>query len=69
MEKSIIKQIEIQATPVIVKKFANGETYINILDDMQNKNVYIMHAHGYSVNDNLMETYLKADACKCMEGS
>ena len=66
LETSIIKQIGIQPTPTIVKKFANGETYINILDDMRNKNIYIMHTSGYSVNDNLMETYLKADACKRM---
>lgn len=66
LEKSIIAHLGIQPTLAITKKFANGETYINILDDMQNKDVFIMQTAGCSINDNLMEIYLKADACKLM---
>lgn len=66
LEKSIIAHIGIQPSPITIKKFANGETYINILEDMRNKDVFIMHTTGNSINDNLMETYLKADACKRM---
>ena len=66
LEKSIIANIGIQPTPAITKKFANGETYINILDDMQDKYVFIMQTAGNTINDNLMEIYLKADACRLM---
>ena len=66
LERSIQQRIEILPTPTTIKKFANGETYVNICEDMRNKDVYIMHASGKAVNDNLMETYLKADAAKRM---
>ena len=66
LEKSIAERISIDPTPTVIKKFANGETYINIKGDMRNKDVYLMPTIGHSVNDNIMETYLKADAAKRM---
>ena len=66
LERSIEQKIEILPTPTIIKKFANGETYVNICEDMRNKDVFIMPTIGTTVNDNLMETYLKADAAKRM---
>ena len=66
LEKSVEDTLAIEPTPTVVKKFANGETYINIKGDMRNKDVYIMPATGTAVNDNLMETYLKADAARRM---
>lgn len=66
LERSISQRIEIDPTPTVIKKFANGETYINIKGDMRNKDVYLMPTIGHNINDNLMETYLKADAAKRM---
>ena len=66
LERSIEQKIEILPTPTVIKKFANGETYVNICEDMRNKDVYIMPTTGKAVNDNLMETYLKADAARRM---
>lgn len=66
LEESITKLMEMVPTPTIVKKFANGETYVNIMGDMRNKDVFLMPTVGRAVNDNLMETYLKADAAKRM---
>ena len=66
LEESIAKLMEMVPTPTIVKKFANGETYVNIMGDMRNKDVFLMPTIGRAVNDNLMETYLKADAAKRM---
>lgn len=66
LEKSIERKMGILPTPTDVKKFANGETYVNIKGDMRNKDVYIMPVTGRDVNDNLMETYLKADAARRM---
>ena len=66
LEKSIEQKIQILPTPTVIKKFANGETYVNIMEDMRNKDVFIMPATGQAVNDNLMETYLKADAARRM---
>lgn len=66
LEKSIENELGINPTETVTKKFANGETYVNIKDDMRNKDVYIMPNSGNEVNDNLMEVYLKADAAKRM---
>ncbi len=66
LEQSIAKQLNIKPTPTVVKKFANGETYVNIKEDVRNQDVYIMPSVGYAVNDHLMETYLKADAARRM---
>ena len=66
LEKNIERQIDVQHTPTVVKKFANGETYVNICEDMRNKDVYLMPVLGNQVNDNLMEIYLKAEASKRM---
>ena len=66
LERSIESKLDILPTPVEVKRFANGETYVNILEDMRNKDVFLMPTIGRAVNDNLMETYLKADAAKRM---
>lgn len=66
LEKSIEQHIGIEPVKTVIKKFANGETYVNILEDMRNKDVFIMQTEGNAINDNLMETYLKADAAKRM---
>lgn len=66
LEENISKLIDIVPTPTTVKKFANGETYVNIMADMRNRDVYLMPVIGRAVNDNLMETFLKADAAKRM---
>ena len=42
LENSIQHYMDIFPTPATVKKFANGETYVNICEDMRNKDVYII---------------------------
>ena len=66
LEESIEDKLGIAPVPTIVKKFANGEIYVNIKEDVRNRDVYIMFTTGISVNDNLMEIYLKADASRRM---
>ena len=66
LEQNIAERLNITPSKTVIKKFANGETYVNILEDMRNKDVFIMHTSSKDVNDNLMETYLKADASRRM---
>ena len=66
LEENIAKRLGINPTSTVIKKFANGETYINILEDMRNRDVFIMQTSGPFINDNIMETCLKADASKRM---
>lgn len=64
LEKNIEDNLGVKASDTAIKKFRNGETYVNINDNVRGKDVYLMPASGENVNDNLMETYLKADAAK-----
>ncbi len=64
LEKNIEKNLNLKALDTVVKKFKNGETYVNIAENVRGKDIYLMPAGGTNVNDNLMETYLKADAAK-----
>lgn len=64
LEKKIEMNTGISPVETVVKKFKNGETYVNIAGDIRGKDVYLMPVGGNNVNDNLMETYLKADAAK-----
>lgn len=66
LEKNIEKKLGLPPIDTVIKKFANGETYINIKEDVRNKDVFLMPVAGRAINDNLMETYLKADASKRM---
>lgn len=64
LEYLIKKNTQLPEKNTEVKKFKNGETYVRINGDLNGKDVYIMPVAGENVNDNLMETYLKADAAK-----
>ena len=64
LEKNIEARLGVEPTKTVVKNFANGETYVNIAGSVRGKDVYLMPVGGEKVNDNLMETYLKADAAK-----
>ena len=64
LELGIEKDTGIKPVETQVKKFQNGEIYVNIAGNVRGKDVYLMPANGENVNDNLMETYLKADAAK-----
>ena len=64
LAKKIEKFTQIEPTTTEIKKFKNGEIYVNIDGDVSGKDVYLMPASNENVNDNLMETYLKADAAK-----
>ena len=64
LEKKIEDNLHVKPVNTEVKKFKNGETYVNIAGNVRGKDIYIMPSGGSNVNDNLMETYLKADAAK-----
>ncbi len=64
LERNIQKIADIDTSETDIKKFKNGETYVNIKDNVRGKDVYLMPASNENVNDNLIETYLKADAAK-----
>jgi ribose-phosphate pyrophosphokinase len=47
-----------------IQRFADGETFVRVIDNVNGKNVYIVQATCPPVNDNLMELILLISACK-----
>jgi ribose-phosphate pyrophosphokinase len=47
-----------------LKKFANGETYAQFLENVRGQNVFLMQTATEPINDNLMELLIMIDAAK-----
>ena len=47
-----------------VFKFANDNTFVRILENVRQRDVFIIQPTSYPVNDNLMELLIMIDACK-----
>ncbi|MCH4175855.1 MAG: ribose-phosphate diphosphokinase [Streptococcaceae bacterium] len=46
------------------RQFSDGEIQINIEESVRGKDIYIIQATNYPVNDHLMEMLIMVDACK-----
>lgn len=67
LEQNIATRLGVKPLETDVHQFKNGETYVNIksADQVRGKDIYLMPVvTDGKVNDNLMETYEKADAAK-----
>lgn len=49
---------------MVLSKFSDGETYINITDNLANKNVFVLQSCSHPCNENLMELLIIIDAIK-----
>ena len=61
LEYQIEKNTGITPVKTVVKKFKNGETYVNISGNIRGKDVYIMPSSGDNVNDRLHITSRLSD--------
>lgn len=50
--------------PMVRKRFADGELYIQIQESIRGCDVYLMQPTCHPVNDNLMELLIMIDACR-----
>lgn len=64
LAKEIAGCLKLPLTPVDIKKFADGEIYVRILESVRGCDVYIIQPTHNDVNDNLMELLILADALK-----
>lgn len=64
LAQKISKKLKIPLTPIIIKKFANGETYVRIEKKVRGDDIFIIQTMGGFVNDTLMETLIMVDALK-----
>lgn len=64
LAKKIAKSLGIELTPLTVKRFADGETYVRIEQSVRGCHIFIIQSTCTPANDNLMELLLTADALK-----
>ena len=61
---SICSFLGVPPAKILLDKFANGETRVEIQESVRGKDVYIIQSGSGKVNDNLMELLITISACK-----
>lgn len=61
---SVSKNLKSRLGSIEIKHFADGETYVRLLDNVRGKDVYLLQSTCKPVNENLMELLIMADAAK-----
>ena len=61
---TICQHLNIRPANVLLSKFANGETRVEIGESVRGKDVYIVQSGSGKVNDNLMELLITISACR-----
>ncbi len=64
LAKKISNKLKIPLTPVIIKKFANGEIYVRLEKKVRGDDIFIIQTMTDPVNDCLMELLILVDALK-----
>ncbi|MEK6957781.1 MAG: ribose-phosphate pyrophosphokinase [archaeon] len=64
LAKEITSHLKTHLGKVELKKFADGENYVNYLESVRGKDVYLVQSTGNPQNDNIMELLIMVDAAK-----
>jgi ribose-phosphate pyrophosphokinase len=64
LAEKISKKLDIPLTPVEIKRFNDGETYVRIGKSVRGSHVFIIQPTSPPVNDNLMELLIITDALR-----
>jgi ribose-phosphate pyrophosphokinase len=62
--KSICEYLDVVPGAIEVFKFSNDNTFVRILENIRERDVFIVQPLGMPVNDNLMELLIMLDAAK-----
>lgn len=60
----VSRYLGIDLGPMVRKRFADGELYIQIQESIRGCDVYLIQPSCYPVNDHLMELLIMIDACR-----
>jgi len=61
---AIAAYLEIPLTKANVRRFADEEIFVEILENVRGEDVFVMQSTSYPANDNLMELLIMIDALK-----
>ena len=64
LSREVARYLGIDLGPMVRKRFADGELYIQIQESIRGCDVYLIQPTCNPVNDHLMELLIMVDACK-----
>jgi ribose-phosphate pyrophosphokinase len=64
LSQEVARYLGIDLGPMLRKRFADGELYVQIQESIRGCDVYLMQPTCYPVNDHLMELLIMIDACR-----
>ena len=64
LAEEVAKHLNVNLTPVDIKRFSDGEIYVRILESVRGSDVYIIQPTSPDANLNLMELLITVDALK-----
>ncbi|MGD1900839.1 MAG: ribose-phosphate pyrophosphokinase [Geitlerinemataceae cyanobacterium] len=64
LSKEVARYLGIDIGPMVSKRFADGELYVQIQESIRGCDVYLIQPVCRPVNDNLMELLIMVDACR-----
>jgi ribose-phosphate pyrophosphokinase len=64
LAQEIARYLGMDLGPMIRKRFADGELYVQIQESIRGCDVYLIQPCNYPVNDHLMELLIVIDACR-----
>ena len=64
LSNEIAAYLGIQNVPLVSKRFADGELYVQIQQSIRGCDVFLIQPTCAPVNDSLMELMIMVDACK-----
>ncbi|RMF26938.1 MAG: ribose-phosphate pyrophosphokinase [Cyanobacteria bacterium J083] len=64
LAQEVARYLGIDLSPMISKRFADGEIYVQIQESIRGCDVYLIQPTCNPVNDNLMELLIMIDACR-----
>ena len=67
LSKDISKKLKLKLVNTNIRRFADGEIYIEINENIRGNSVFVIQSTSNPANDNLMELLLIVDALKRFE--
>ncbi len=64
LSREVARYLGIDLGPMVRKRFADGELYVQIQESIRGCDVYLVQPTCYPVNDHLMELLIMVDACR-----
>jgi ribose-phosphate pyrophosphokinase len=64
LSQEIARYLGLDLGPMICKRFADGEVYVQIQESIRGCDVYLIQPTCNPVNDHLMELFIMIDACR-----